>query len=224
MSVMRYDRKKTFTEMLNKSRSVVADELMFTATHKFFDNMSKDEIIEWANTCIDFVYNDLGYTKEQVLHSVVHLDEKTPHIDCVVVPLVKKLDKRTNTEKFTISKKQYIKDNIHLSELQDIYNLRLREAGFELERGIKGSDRKHQKVKEFKKTTSHYENKVITINKNLDNAMNDFEEKMKSTKNTLIDKEYIKVRIDTFDSMKNVIKELKRLWNFNPKWNNYSMK
>ena len=46
---------KDFTEMLNKSRSVVADELMFTATHKFFDNMSKEEIMRWANTCMNFV-------------------------------------------------------------------------------------------------------------------------------------------------------------------------
>ena len=217
MKTERDDRKKTFTEMLNKSRSVVADELMFTATHKFFDNMSKEEIMRWADTCMDFVYNDLGYTKEQVLHSVVHLDEKTPHIHCVVVPLVKKLDKRTNTERFTISKKQYIKDNIHLSELQDVYNLRLREAGFELERGIKGSDRKHIKIKEFKKTTKYYENKVTTINKNLDNAMNDFEEKMKTTKNTLIDKDYVKIRKDTFDSMQNVIKETKKVMEFQPK-------
>lgn len=217
MKTERDDRKKTFTEMLNKSRSVVADELMFTATHKFFDNMSKEEIMRWADTCMDFVYNDLGYTKEQVLHSVVHLDEKTPHIHCVVVPLVKKLDKRTNTERFTISKKQYIKDNIHLSELQDVCNLRLREAGFELERGIKGSDRKHIKIKEFKKTTKYYENKVTTINKNLDNAMNDFEEKMKTTKNTLIDKDYVKIRKDTFDSMQNVIKETKKVMEFQPK-------
>ena len=217
MKTERDDRKKTFTEMLNKSRSVVADELMFTATHKFFDNMSKEEIMRWADTCMDFVYNDLGYTKEQVLHSVVHLDEKTPHIHCVVVPLVKKLDKRTNTERFTISKKQYIKDNIHLSELQDVYNLRLREAGFELERGIKGSDRKHIKIKEFKKTTKYYENKVTTINKNLDNAMNDFEEKLKTTKNTLIDKDYVKIRKDTFNSMQNVIKETKKVMEFQPK-------
>ena len=217
MKTEREDRKRTFTEMLNKSKSVVADELLFTATHKFFNNMSKEEIMRWANTCMDFVYNDLGYKKEQVLHSTIHLDEDTPHIHCVVVPLVKKLDKRTNTERFTISKKQYIKDNIHLSELQDIYNLRLIEAGFELERGIKNSDRKHIKMKEFKKTTRYYENKVNTISKNLDNAMNDFEEKMKTTKNTLIDKEYVKVKKDTFDSMNNVIKETKKVMEFQPK-------
>ena len=217
MKTERPERKKTFNEMLNKSKSVVADELMFTATHKFFDNMSKEEIMRWADTCMDFVYNDLGYNKEQILHATIHMDELTPHIHCVVVPLVQKLDKRTNTERLSISKKQYIRDNIHLSELQDIYNLRLRENGFELERGIKGSDRKHQKVKDFKKTTRYYENKVTTINKNLDNAMNEFEEKMKTTKNTLIDKEYVKVRKDTFDSMQNVIKETKKVMEFQPK-------
>lgn len=217
MKTERPERKKTFNEMLNKSKSVVVDELMFTATHKFFDNMSKDEIMRWADTCMGFVYNDLGYKKEQVLHATIHMDELTPHIHCVVVPLVKKLDKRTNTERFTISKKQYIKDNIHLSELQDIYNLRLREAGFELERGIKNSDRKHIKIKEFKKTTRYYEGRVNIINKNLDNAMSDFEEKMKTTKNTLIDKDYVKVRKDTFDSMNNVIKETKKVMEFQPK-------
>lgn len=68
------------------------------------------------------------------------VDEKTPHIHCVVVPLVKKLDNRTKTERYTMSKKQYIKDNIHLSQLQDKYHQRLTEKGFDLERGIKGSD------------------------------------------------------------------------------------
>ena len=143
MKTERKERKRTFTEMLNKSRNVVADELLFTATHKFFDNMTREDIINWANTCMDFVYEDLGYKKEQVLHSVIHLDEETPHLHCVVIPLVKKLDKRTNTERYTISKKQYIKDKIHLSELQDKYHQRLTEKGYDLERGIKNSDTKH---------------------------------------------------------------------------------
>ncbi len=85
----RPERKKTFNEMLNKSKSVVADELMFTTTNKFFDNMSKYEIMRWANTCMDFVYNDLGYKKEQILHATIHMNELTSHIHCVVVPLVK---------------------------------------------------------------------------------------------------------------------------------------
>ena len=80
MKTEREDRKKTFNQMLNKSRNVVADELLFTATHQFFNNMSKEEIKEWADTCMEFVYEDLGYTKEQILHATVHLDEETPHL------------------------------------------------------------------------------------------------------------------------------------------------
>lgn len=62
--------------MLNKSRNVVVDELLFTANNEFFLVMNREDIEEWANTCMEFVYNDLGYTKEQVLHIVVRLDEK----------------------------------------------------------------------------------------------------------------------------------------------------
>ena len=217
MKTERKERQRTYTQMVNHSRNCVADELLFTASPKFFDNMSEEDIMKWANTCMEFVYNDLGYTKEQILHATIHLDEKSPHIHCVVVPLVKKLDKRTNTERWTISKKQYIRDKIHLSQLQDKYHERLVDAGFDLERGIKGSSREHLKTKELKKTTHYYENKTQIINKNLDEAMNDFNEKMKTTKNTIFDKEYVKVKKETFDSMNKVIKETKKVVEFQPK-------
>ena len=137
MKTEREDRKKTFKQMLDKSNNVVADELLFTAANEFFKDMTREDIKDWADTCMEFVYEDLGYTKEQVLHATVHLDEKTPHIHCVVVPLVKKFDKRTNTERYTISKKQYIKDKIHLSELQDKYHKRLTDKGYDLEKSSK---------------------------------------------------------------------------------------
>ena len=87
MKTEREDRKKTFNQMLNKSQNVVADELMFTTTNEFFKNMTREDIKEWANTCMEFVSNDLGYKKEQVLHATIHMDEKIPHIHCVVSPL-----------------------------------------------------------------------------------------------------------------------------------------
>ena len=217
MKTEREDRKKTFNQMLNKSKNVVADELLFTATHKFFDNMTRADIKNWANTCMEFVYKDLGYTKEQVLHATVHLDEENPHLHCVVVPLVKKYDKRTHTERFTISKKQYIKDKVHLSELQDKYYKRLTDKGYDLERGIKGSNAQHQNVKELKKTTKYYENKVNNLNRKLDNAINDFENKMETTKNILFYKEYLKVKKDTFDFMNKVIIESKKIMEFQPR-------
>ena len=158
---------------------------------------------------MEFVYEDLGYTKEQVLYSVVHMDEETPHIHCTVVPLVKKYDKRTNSEKWTISKKEYIKDRVHVSILQDKYHARLINKGYKLERGIKGSNDINLKTKEFKKVTRYYEKKVNTVNENLENAMNELDKNMKKTKNIPFDKKHIIIENETFDSMNKVIKESK---------------
>lgn len=194
MKTEREERKRSFNDMLDKSRNVVADELLFTASHDFFKDMSRYEIKRWADTCMEFVYEDIGYKREQVLHAVVHMDEKTPHLHCVVVPLVKKFDKRTNSERFTISKKQYIKDKAHLSVLQDKYYKRMVDRGFDLERGIKNSDNEHISIKEFKKITRKLNNELNHKNVRLNKAMCDFENKIKSNKETLFDKDYLKVK------------------------------
>lgn len=56
--------------MLDDSNSVVADELMFTSDNEFFKNMSKKDIKKWADTCMEFVYNDLGYYNDRDLHEI----------------------------------------------------------------------------------------------------------------------------------------------------------
>ena len=217
MKTEREDRKKTFKQMLDRSNNVIADELMFTATNEFFKNMNKDDIKEWADTCMKFVYKDLGYKKEQVLHATVHMDEKTPHIHCVVVPLIKKYDKRTNTERYTISKKHYIRDKIHLSELQDKYHKRLTDKGYDLERGIKGSDRKHIKIKEYKRINRELEQKINVKSDRLTKEFEELDKKMESSKNVPFDKKHILIDKDTFDTMNKVINESKKIKELEPK-------
>ena len=217
MKTERADRKKKYHEMLNSSKNCVADELVMTASHNFFKDMSREQIKEWADTCMEFVYNDLGYKKEQILHATVHLDEETPHIHCVVVPLVKKLDNRTKTERYTISKKQYIKDKLQLSQLQDKYHKRLTEKGYDLERGIKGSDNKHIKIKEYKKMTKKLNHELNVKSDRLDKAMNDFEEQMKTNKKIPFDNKHVILEKETFDSMNNVINESKKVMGLQPK-------
>ena len=217
MKTERGDRKKTFKQMLDKSNNVIADELLFTATNEFFNNMTKEDIKEWADTCMEFVYNDLGYKKEQVLHATVHMDEKTPHIHCVVVPLVKKYDKRTNSERYTISKKQYIRDKIHLSELQDKYHKRLTDKGYDLERGIKGSGSKHIEIKEYKKINRDLEKKINIRTEKLNKEIKELDEKMKTSKSLPFDKKHIIVDKETFESMNKVIDESKKIKEIEPK-------
>ena len=168
MKTIRQDRYKTFDQMVDDSKSCVADEMIFTSDFDFFKDMTKEEILKWANGCMDFVYNDLGYTKEQVLHSVLHLDERTPHIHCVVVPLVKKFDKRDNKERYSISKRDYIKDQNYLSILQDKYCFRLNNLGFKLERGEKGTKIKNLSLGQLKGITRQYERLANKSKKNIE--------------------------------------------------------
>lgn len=163
MKNTRSDRKKSFYQMVNDSKSVVADEILFTSDKIFFDSLSEDELMKWANTVLDFVYEDMGYKKEQIIHATLHMDEKTPHIHLVVVPLVKKFDKRINKERYSISKKTYIKSSIHLSELQDKYCNRLNKNGFKLERGQKNTGVKNLSPRQLKQVTRIF-------NKDLDNT------------------------------------------------------
>ena len=210
MKTMRDDRKKTFKQMVDDSNNVVADELLFTSDNDFFKGMSKKQIKKWADTCMEFVYQDLGYTKEQILHATLHLDETTPHIHCVVVPLIRKYDKRTNTEKYTISKKQYIKDKAHLSTLQDKYYQRLIDNGFDLERGIKNSDNEHISIKEFKKITKKLDNRLEKQNYLMTRDFEELEEKLKTSKPTITGKE-VKIDKDTYDTLNNFMNTSKRV-------------
>lgn len=206
----REDRKKSFDKMLDDSNSVVADELLFTSDNEFFKNMNRKDIKKWAETCMEFVYEDLGYTKEQVLHATVHMDEKTPHLHCVVVPLIKKFDKRTNTEKYTISKKHYMKSGAYISELQDKYWQRMNDNGFKLERGIKNGDNEHISIKELKKITRKLDNRMEKQNYLMTRDYEILEEKLKTSKPTITGKE-VKIDKETYDTLQDFMNTSKRV-------------
>jgi len=217
---IREDRKKSFSKMLDDSNSVIADELLFTSDRQFFERqlgMNTDSIEKWAKTCMEFVYEDMGYSKEHILDAVVHLDEKTPHLHVVVVPLIKKFDKRSNEDKWTISKKQFMGDKLRLSILQDKYHERMVNAGYNLDRGIKNSDNEHIDIRQYKKITRKLNLELDSKSKKLDTAMEDLDNKMSSNKDLMFDKEYVKVKKDTFDSMNKVIKETKKIMELKPK-------
>ncbi len=176
---MRTDRKKSFYQMVNDSKSVVADEMIFTSDKDFFDKLSKEEIMIWAEESLKFVYEDLGYKKEQVIHATLHMDETTPHIHIVVIPLVKKFDKRVNKEKYCITKGEYIKSSNHLSKLQDKYYERLRNKGFEIERGEKNTGIKNLTPKQLKGVTRMLDKKLDNTKYKMNREYNDLLKTMK---------------------------------------------
>lgn len=98
-----------------------------------------------------------------------------------------------------------------------MYHKRLVDKGYDLERGIKGSDNQNINIKQYKQMTKKLNHSLNVRNKKFDSAMSELEENMKSNKNTIFDKEYVKVKKDTFDSMNNVIHESKKVMELQPK-------
>ena len=46
MTTIKQDRYKTFDQMVDDSKSCVADEMIFTSDQEFFKDMTKDEILK----------------------------------------------------------------------------------------------------------------------------------------------------------------------------------
>lgn len=160
MKTMRTDRIKTFDQHINSSKNDIAFEMVFTSDNEFFDYMSNDEVKKWAEKSLDFVTKDLGIERKNILHAVVHMDEKTPHLHVVAVPLVQTFNKKQNKDVWSISRRQFINGKVQLSSMQDIYNQRMNESGYNLERGEKGSEKEHT-------TKAQYTQKLIEENKEL---------------------------------------------------------
>ena len=213
MKTIRSDRKKSFYEFVNNSKGVVADEMIFTSDEEFFKNMSHEDMMKWATESINFVIEDLGYKKEQILHATLHLDEKTPHIHLVVIPLVKKFDKRCNKEIYSISKRAYIKDKTHLSKLQDKYYERLINNGFKLERGEKNTGIKNIETKQFKNFTKYVDRVAFREQKEFQKASNDIKRILSKAKRkfnsakVILDGEEYNILLDYFDMYSENVKK-----------------
>jgi len=97
---------------------------------------------------------------------------------------------------------------------------RLVNDGYELERSIKNSDNEHIAIKEYKKITRKITSEINKENIKLTNLVENFDDKMKTTKEVFLNNDYVKVKKDTFDSMKDVVKQSKKIIEKAPKLDN----
>ena len=98
--------------------------------------------------------------KKNIISAVVHLDEGTPHLHLVFVPVVHTKDKEDkDIEK--ICARDFWKGRDSYRKLQDAYFEYVTSKGFDLERGlyVEETNRKNLSVEEFKKGNQLYKNK-----------------------------------------------------------------
>ena len=108
-------------------------EVMMTFSSK---DIPKDfDFEQWKKENVEWLQSYFG--KDNVVSAVLHMDETTPHIHAVVIPMVNE----------RLSAAHFLNGRERMANLQNSYGDRMEKLG--LTRGMKGSLAKHTDIKEF---------------------------------------------------------------------------
>lgn len=143
-----------------RSDQVKCVELLLSASADFFGSENEDQAQEneqpmehhwdnqklqqWTKQSLAFIHKELG---PRAISATLHLDELTPHIHVLVVPI-------HDWEKKNLSCKELFGNRQGFSQWQDKYHHYMKPIG--LDRGEKGSLANYQSVRQYHKKMEHY--------------------------------------------------------------------
>lgn len=142
-----------------KTVSNIICEYIITSDKAFFNTIGEDETKRYFETAYKLVceYKDLG--EQYILSAKVHMDEETPHMHLVFIPVVHTTDKKgNNINKIACSEFWKVKDSYR--QLQNAFHSYITANGFDLERG-NPSERVHLSVEDYKKITNFENTKTV---------------------------------------------------------------
>lgn len=135
-----------------KTTNVVC-EFIITSDKTFFDEIGEEETQRYFRTAYEFVANYQNLGEKYILSAKVHLDETTPHLHLVFVPVVHTKDKNgTPIDKIACS--EYWKGKDSYRKLQDNFYKHITKAGFHLERG-NSKENTHIPIETLKSVTNY---------------------------------------------------------------------
>ena len=142
-----------------KTVSNIVCEYIITSNKAFFETIGENETKRFFETAYKFVceYKNLG--EQYILSAKVHMDEETPHMHLVFIPVVHTKDKKGNDiDKIACSEFWKAKDSYR--QLQDAFFKFMVANNFELERG-NPSEKVHLSVEDYKNITNFEESKTL---------------------------------------------------------------
>lgn len=156
--------------MIKKVSNVMC-EFIITSDKEFFNSIGEEETKRYFETAYKFVanYNNLG--EEFIVSAKVHLDETTPHLHILFIPVVHKKDKEGKEIK-KIACSEYWKGKDSYRKLQDNFYNYMTKSGFNLERGNTVNNEHiptetlkkvtNYEIQEMFKETKHQEQEIVT--------------------------------------------------------------
>ncbi len=158
--------KKDIEKFINENKSssrairkdaVLVNEWIISSDRDFFENLSESETENFFERVKDYFAENFG--ENNIRYATVHLDETTPHMHMGIVPFDK--DNKLSAKR--------VFNRVALQDIQEELPKYLKELGFEIERGQKGSERKNLTVPEFKEM----KNEQKELEKDLENKKNE---------------------------------------------------
>ena len=142
-----------------KTVSNIVCEYIITSDKEFFNSIGAEETKRYFETAYEFVceYKSLG--EQYILSAKVHMDEETPHMHLVFIPVVHTQDKKgNNVDKIACS--EFWKEKDSYRQLQDAFYDYIKANNFNLERGNENG-RVHLSVEDYKKITGFENSKTV---------------------------------------------------------------
>lgn len=141
-------------------------ELIITSDKDFFDKIGEKETKRYFQTAYNFVstYRNLG--EKYIISAKVHMDETTPHLHLVFVPVIHTIDKKSGKQINKIACSEYWKGKDSYKQLQDNFYKYVIENGFELERG-KSKSIEHLSTEKLKQITDYNNIKYELTHENI---------------------------------------------------------
>ena len=138
-----------------KTVSNIACEYIITSDKQFFEEIGEEETKRYFETAYQFVaeYKNLG--EQYIMSAKVHMDEETPHMHLIFLPVVHTQDKKGNDiDKLACS--EFWKEKDSYRRLQDAFYQYMTSHNFKLERGVPKEEtgREHIDIKEYKEITN----------------------------------------------------------------------
>lgn len=138
-----------------KRVSNIVCEYIITSDNNFFKNVGDQETRRYFETAYKFVCQYKGLNEKYILSAKVHMDETTPHMHLVYIPVIHTKDKKGNDiDKIACS--EFWKGKDSYKKLQDNFYKYIKENNFELDRG-KERNIEHLSTEKLKQITN-YEN------------------------------------------------------------------
>lgn len=152
-----FDRLKEKYNLKGQIKTVsnIACEYIITSDKQFFEEIGQEETKRYFETAYNFVaeYKNLG--EQYIMSAKVHMDEETPHMHLIFLPVVHTTDKKgNNIDKLACS--EFWKEKDSYRRLQDAFYQYMTSHNFELERGVPKEEtgREHLDIKEYKEITN----------------------------------------------------------------------